>query len=382
MKHKIIFFVKDFIVGGVEQVLVSAVNTLVENGDDVVIVWTGYVEDNFMLGKIDKKVKQIHTSKIWHLVGKAKPKGAFAKVLYHIKQNLNLFMLRFIKKHIPDFSSYNYLIDFKNGSSKIFNISLEKHQQKIVWLHGAFSRFYKKDKFKTYKLNSFDKIVCLTESFKKQYGEKYPTLKEKIKVVRNPFAIEDIKNKADNTDDEISQYIPYFLHVARVDNSKDILTALKAYKTFYQKTKSNKKLVFLGNGNLLEHYKKWVIDNGLEGKIFFLGNRSNPFAWMKNSEALLLSSFNEGLPTVLIEGQICETLVISSDCEDGPDEILENGKSGVLFNVNNSDDLADVLTNYDQGLIDKETLIKNASKSLNRFGKEEFKKQIYFSVLR
>lgn len=381
MKHKIIFFVKDFIVGGVEQVLVSAVNTLVENGDDVVIVWTGYVEDNFMLEKIDKRVKQIHTSKIWHLVGKAKPKRRFAKVLYHIKQNLNLFMLRFIKKHIPDFSSYNYLIDFKNGSSKIFNISLEKHQQKIVWLHGVFSRFYKKDKFKTYKLNSFDKIVCLTESFKKQYAEKYPTLKEKIKVVRNPFAIEEIRDKANAKDDEMLQYMPYFLHVSRIDKDKDILTALKAYKKFYQKTKSNKNLVFLGNGNLMEYYKKWVIDNGLEGKIFFLGNRSNPFVWMKNAQALLLSSFTEGLPTVLIEGQICETLVISSNCESGPDEILENGKSGVLFNVNDSDDLADVLTNYEQGLIDKETLIKNANKSLNRFGKEEFKKQIYFSVL-
>lgn len=381
MKNKIIFFVKDFIVGGVEQVLVSAANTLVENGDDVVIVWTGYVEDNFMLRKIDKRVKQIYTSKIWHLVGKTKPQGAFSKVLYHIKQNLNLFMLRFIKKHIPDFSSYNYLIDFKNGSSKIFNISLEKHQQKIVWLHGAFSRFYKKDKFKTYKLNLFDKIVCLTENFQKQYSEKYPTLKEKIKVVRNPFAIEDIKNKADDTDEETSQYMPYFLHVSRIDKDKDILTALKAYKTFYEKTKSNKKLIFLGNGPLLEYYKKWVFDNGLEGKIFFLGNRSNPFVWMKNSEALILSSLNEGLPTVLIEGQICSTLVISSDCESGPDEILEHGKSGVLFKVNDSDDLANILTNYEQGLIDKETLVRNANKSLNRFGKEEFKKQIYFSVL-
>ena len=140
-------------------------------------------------------------------------------------------------------------------------------------------------------------------------------------------------------------------------------------------------MVFLGNGSLLEYYKQWVIDNNLSDNVFFLGNCSNPFVWMKNSEALILSSFNEGLPTVLIEGQICGALVISSNCEDGPDEILENGKSGVLFNVNDSDALANVLTNYEQGLIDKETLIKNANKSLNRFGKEEFKKQIFYSVL-
>ena len=382
MKNKIIFFVKDFIVGGVEQVLVSTVNTLVENGDEVLIIWTGYVEDNFMLNKIDKRVKQLHTSKLWHLVGSEKPKCKFAKFLYYIKQNLNLFMLRFIKKHIPDFATYNCLIDFKNGSSKIYNIPLEKHQKKVAWIHGAFSRFYKKKKFKTYKLNSFDKIVCLTESFKKQYIEKYPLLKDQIKVVRNPFAIEDIKTKSEVEDDEMLQYMPYFLHVARVDKDKDILTALKAYKKVYEQTKTNKKLVFLGNGNLLEHYKQWVVDNGLTDKVFFLGNRANPFVWMKKSEALLLSSFNEGLPTVLIEGQICETLVISSDCESGPDEILENGKSGILFKVGDSDDLAKVLNDYEKGLIDRESIIKNANKSLYRFDKEEFKNQVLNSVLK
>ena len=102
---------------------------------------------------------------------------------------------------------------------------------------------------------------------------------------------------------------------------------------------------------------------------------------MKNAQALLLSSFNEGLPTVLIEGQICSTLVISSNCEDGPDEILENGKSGVLFKVNDSDGLAGILIDYEKGLIDRENIIKNADESLYRFAKEEFKKQIYLSVL-
>ncbi len=381
MKNKVIFFVKDFIVGGVEQVLVSAVNTLVESGNEVLIVWTGYTEDNFMLNKIDKRVKQIYTSKIWHLVGKAKPKGGFAKFLWYIKQNLNLFMLRFIKKHIPDFSFYDCLIDFKNGSSKIFNIPVEKHQKKVVWIHGTFSRFYKKNKFKTYKLNSFDKIVCLTESFKRQYVEKYPELEEKIKVVRNPFAIEDIKNKSDVADDELVLYKPYFLHVSRINTDKDILTALKGYKKFYEATKSHKKMVFLGDGKLLEYYKQWVIDNSLSGKVFFLGNRANPFVWMKNAEALLLSSFSEGLPTVLIEGQICSTLVISSNCESGPDEILENGKSGVLFKVGDYEDLTRVLTDFENGLIDRNALIDNANKSLYRFAKEEFEKQIIQSVL-
>ena len=78
---KIIFFVKDFIVGGVEQVLVHAVNALVHEGNEVVIVWTGYVEDNHLLTQIDSKVKQIYTSKIWNLIGAKKPKNAIKKTM-------------------------------------------------------------------------------------------------------------------------------------------------------------------------------------------------------------------------------------------------------------------------------------------------------------
>lgn len=372
MKKKLIFFVKDFIVGGVEQVLVTTLNELSAQGYEILVVWTGYLEKNHLYKQINPSIKQLDTNDIWHLVGENKPKSGLKKIIYIFKKKLNLHQLKNVRKYIPDFESYDYLIDFKNGSSKVCDIRSYPHQKKIVWIHGAFSRFLRKNKFKTYKLLSYDKIVCLTESFKQQVISHFSNTKNKVFVIRNPFDIETIQKKAVESNAELKKYQPYFLHVGRVCADKDIQTMLKAYKDFYEKTKSSINLVLLGNGDLFEYYKNQVQQWGLEEKIFLLGNISNPFQWMKNAEALILSSFNEGLPTVLIEGQICQTLVISSDCEDGPDEILENGESGILFEVSNAQELSEILQQYHSKKISRNKYIQAATQHIRRFDKSEF----------
>ena len=376
MSKKLIFFVKDFIVGGVEQVLVTTLNELSAQGYEILVVWSGYLEKNHLYQQINPSIKQLDTNDIWHLVGENKPKTGLKKLIYFFKKNLNLYCLRNIGKYIPDFESYDYLIDFKNGSSKVCDIKSCPNQKKIVWIHGAFSRFLKKNKFKTYKLLSYDKIVCLTESFKQQLISHFSNAKNKVFVIRNPFDIENIQKKANENNVELKNYQPYFLHVGRVCADKDIQTMLNAYKDFYEKTKSSINLVLLGNGDLFEYYRNQVKQWGLEEKIFLLGNKSNPFQWMKNAEALILSSFNEGLPTVLIEGQICQTLVISSDCEDGPDEILENGECGILFEVSDVQQLSEILQKYLNKKINKTKYIDMATNHINRFDKKEFLERI------
>lgn len=376
MNKKLIFFVKDFIVGGVEQVLVTTLNELSEQGFDILVVWTGYTEKNHIFKQISSKIKMLDTNQIWHLVNEDKPKSGLKKISYFLKKNLNLFLLRNIKRYIPNFESYDYLIDFKNGSSKVCEIKKAPHQKTIVWIHGAFSRFLKKKKFKTYKLLSYDKIVCLTESFKQQLINKFPETTEKTYVIRNPFDIQTIEQKAEIFDSEIEKFKPYFLHVSRICADKDIQTLLNAYKQFYEETQSPINLVLLGNGNLFDFYQKQIQSWNLEDKIHLLGNKSNPFQWMKNSEALILSSFNEGLPTVLIEGQISKTLVIASNCEDGADEILENGESGILFDVGNSAQLATILKQYHNQKIDRKKYIQTATNHIHRFDKAEFVKRI------
>ena len=122
--------------------------------------------------------------------------------------------------------------------------------------------------------------------------------------------------------------------------------------------------------------KQKVRDKGLEGQVFFMGNVDNPLSWTSKAKALILSSKREGLPTVLIEGQIAGTLVISSDCPDGPSEILKDGKAGILYPPKDTEKLAEILSDIDSGKIDPAPLIQEATNHLTRFDENTFLKTV------
>lgn len=374
MQKKAIFFVRNFIVGGVEKVLVSTVNILIDAGWKVTVVWTGCVDENHLWKNISPKVKQIYASKIWHLPLKQKPKNPLAKFAWYIVSGLLIYLNRFISYRIPEFNTYDYVIDFKNGSSLIHKFSLRENQTKIVWLHGAFSGFQNKQKFQKRKLFDYDKIVCLTKDFETQFNAMYPQYKNKICQIYNPFdLLIPPMNEEELKKTEI--YKPFFVHVSRIDTDKDILTVLKAYVKFQDKTKSKTNLVFVGDGKQKEYFEKWVAEKGISDKVFFCGTSSFPYVWMQQAKALILSSYKEGLPTVLIEAQICKTLSISSSCLEGPAEILLNGEAGILFPVGDSNKLAEILSAVDADDFDNQKYVNCATQNLYRFNKEEFMKK-------
>ncbi len=55
---------------------------------------------------------------------------------------------------------------------------------------------------------------------------------------------------------------------------------------------------------------------------------------MKKAKAFILSSLWEEVGFVIVEAALSNSLIISSDCKNGPKEFLENGKAGFLFSNN------------------------------------------------
>lgn len=68
-----------------------------------------------------------------------------------------------------------------------------------------------------------------------------------------------------------------------------------------------------------------------------MGERKNPFIFMKYAKLFLHTANYEGLPTVFIESMACGTPVIAYNCPTGPKDILENGKYGILIPMGDQD---------------------------------------------
>ncbi|MGL5988374.1 glycosyltransferase [Cetobacterium sp.] len=80
--------------------------------------------------------------------------------------------------------------------------------------------------------------------------------------------------------------------------------------------------------------KKKIEELYLKKEVLLLGERKNPFPFLKNAELFLHTSGGEGLPTVFVESMLCNTPVIAYDCPTGPREILDDGKAGGLILLN------------------------------------------------
>ena len=100
----------------------------------------------------------------------------------------------------------------------------------------------------------------------------------------------------------------------------------------------NFKLIIAGDGEDKDKILIFIKKNNLEKNIFLLGYVQNIFPYILSSEAFILTSLWEDPGFVIVEAGYCRVPVISSNCLQGPKEIIKDSLNGVLFNSNDMED--------------------------------------------
>lgn len=340
--------------GGIEVVTVRYINKFIENGYKVdLYIDYDMGEENIREKEIDKKVKinYLKSEKISKLIYKLRTLGKEKKV-YNIFLYILILVSDFIvwKKEIKRIERENYdatISFFQFLPSYITKVKGPKH---MIFLHGSVKQYFEgirkyfKNSFFN-KINRFDYICTVSEEMRVQLKEIFLNLTNSQVTIYNPIDFETIENKAfkrENLtlDEEKLLNSSYICSIGRLDEGqKDFNTLINAYANLKNKSKIDAKLVLVGDGPDREKLENLVKELKLENDIIFLGKKSNPYIWIKNSKVFILSSKYEGLPTVLIEALVLDIPSISSNCLTGPAEILENGKYGELFNIGNAKEL-------------------------------------------
>jgi glycosyltransferase involved in cell wall biosynthesis len=79
-------------------------------------------------------------------------------------------------------------------------------------------------------------------------------------------------------------------------------------------------------------------DLNLGTSVHFLGERSDIFDILSESDLFVLPSLSEGLSNVLLEAMIANLPVVATDIGGNP-EVVEHGKTGLLIPPKNVDEL-------------------------------------------
>lgn len=267
------------------------------------------------------------------------------------------------KKHLKSiFKKSDIIIDYFNFNF-LYNLKTVK-KTKIGVYHSSINCFNKEFVNPQKIFETYDKFVCLTNSFKNDVIEQFPQYKEKIVQLYNPIDINNIQKLA--KEGECPKEEKYFVFLARFHRDKDHNCVIEAFRRFNEHIQ-NGKIYFLGAGDKELEYKNKVKALGLDKKIIFAGLKSNPYGYLKNSLANILSSPNEGFSNVLIEAAALNVLNIASNCKSSVSEVLLDGEGGLLFPVGDSEKLCEIMLDVWNEKIDKHFYIENAAKKINRF---------------
>lgn len=157
---------------------------------------------------------------------------------------------------------------------------------------------------------------------------------DRIRVIHNPIIEAELYEKANDPLDESlieDSSIPLVLAVGRLTPQKDFSTLIRAFARVRQQCPA--KLLILGEGECRRELEALVTRFGLDAAVSMPGFDNNPFKYMAHAAVFVLSSSFEGLPNVLLQALALGVPVVSTDCESGPNEILDNGKYGKLVPV-------------------------------------------------
>lgn len=238
---------------------------------------------------------------------------------------------------------------------------LHKKYKIISWPHFSLSIY--KDKEEHFK--SADYYWAISTDLKKELL-KLGVAEQQIYMVYNP--VQTQRPKMELAQDEKT----HFVYVGRLrEEQKNITELFKALENL-----TNYDLAIYGDGrdrDFLENEAKKLGVN-----VTFYGWKDHPWEEIKNINYLVSTSNYEGFGMSISEAITRGVPVISSNCPVGPNDLIQDGKNGFLYPLN---DVASLHTLLEQCMHKEYTWNQETIQhSLDYFSKEEYIQRVMTSL--
>jgi glycosyltransferase involved in cell wall biosynthesis len=297
---KILHIIFSFNIGGAETMLVDIINEQVKSQKvGLLVINKDYNTD--LLKEIDSNVSLFLANR---------KKGGL-NPLCMIRANL------IIRRYNPT------IIHFHNHNA----IGLFKYircYKKILTVHDL--------RFPPEYFKKYDKIVAISQSVQKDI---FNSSGLESVIIYNGICLDKIKVKTKTVNDVFR--IVQIGRLVHLKKGQHIL--LKALSLLVEKYKTDRfSLDFIGSGGSEIYLKDLVKEYKLENHVRFLGeqNREKIYANLHNYNLLVQPSIYEGFGLTVAEAMAAKVPVLVS-ANDGPMEIIEDGKYGFWFEKENAE---------------------------------------------
>lgn len=335
MENRILFFTGGMGRGGAERVITLLSEQYIKKGWKVSIAM---VLHNLVEYQIPEGVELIP------LADKNDRKLGAIGTCIRIRKYVDKFQPTVIVSFL---SAVCILVDLSLGKTKIPILMSERIDPYMANRNPLFSFAVKR------AYSHADIFVAQTQKAKSYFSDE---IQKKTAVIPNPIRV--AAYRVTNREKRI-------VTAGRLTRQKNHKMLIKAFSHVHDKHPEYS-LDIYGEGELRTDLEKLIQDVGLSDYVSLRGAVSDLHDQIKTSEIFVLSSDYEGLSNAFLEAMMMGLPVIATNCA-GCDEVIENGKNGLLIKVGDQNGLVEALNTLIENEEYRNVIAENGQKSVQRF---------------
>lgn len=349
--------------GGIERTLTDKANYLAEMGHDVIIVT--YEHEGTYAYDLSSTIKHFDIACHFFEIYRYPIYRRLIEVLRH-KRLFHQKMYSLITENRPDLivvtipNTEVYLHDLMSvvsGIPVVFESHLAFGRQVLSrgFLEKCISRLYKPIK----DIRKADLLIALTNGDADRWRHQHF---RRVEVIPNPVTYYN-----DNLCFPEKKKCR-IISVGRLTPQKRFDRLIDAFALIAEKYPEWYVDIY-GDGYEKEILQSQIVNMGLSHRIHILPPTSDIYTEYLQSQFFVLSSDFEGFGLVLIEAMACGIPVLSTNCQFGPSEIIEDGVTGLLSGLNVNDlacKMEYLITHHDE----RQVMGINAYHAVSRYRKE------------
>ena len=302
-----------------------------------------------------------------------------------IKKTSNMFMISAAKKFANIIDEHDVEVIHLHWTKDIPFVVLakilSKKKPKLAQTRNMTMTRFKDDFYHRLMYKNINLMLPVTYQVKEQLEKFIPKdIRPKIEVLYMGSEKVDMLNKAEiaTLKDELNFKENSFNvgMVGRINEAKGQHLLIEAL-SLIDNTDVN--AYFVGHEmeeGYIKTLKKLAKNLGVETRVHFLGFMKNPHHFFQACDTIVLASQRETFGLVVIEAMQVGTVVIGSN-SGGVVEIIDDEKTGLLFDVGSSNSLAEKI----EKLMDNSKLLETVSLDGQRKCKNKFSNEKQFRKL-
>ncbi len=269
---------------------------------------------------------------------------------------------------------YDAAIGYLEGKPNFFIADCVDANVKIGYIHNDYRKLQLDPEFDKKVFDKIDYIATVSEECKTVLENIFENSKGKFRVIYNitsPKSLEIMSNETPEEFDGICNK-KVLLTIGRISQQKGYDIAIDAAEILDKKG-YDFKWFSIGKGELHGEFEQRIEEKNLQDKFIFLGERANPYPYLKNCDIYVQSSYYEGKSIAIDEAKCFAKPIVATKFTTVHDQ-LADGETALLAEI----DAASVADKIEQLLTD-ENIAEKLTENLRRekHGNEEETEKFY-----